>query len=236
MTTKAGQFLVIAAVVLTGSVGIAADSPPAIAVKAAGVPAEVEAKKINIVCDGSSCVQGSNHPGFDWPKQLGDLLGAGYHIVNLGVNGQPTTAMIADYKSQVAPLYNGNHAGNVYIAWEIYNNLWGNGHNVNEAMSRWWELCDMAKATGYTVITTTLPPRANLPPELTEACNAIMRANWREHADAIADIAILPEMADCTNETYRDPDHIHWTAAGNTVIAAKMREVLQALLGRTGGC
>ena len=180
-----------------------------------------------VVCDGSSCVKGSNHTGFDWPKQLGDLLGAGYQIVNLGVNAQPTTAMIADYQSQVAPLYNGKHAGNVYIAWEIYNELLG--HSVNEAMAHWWELCDLAKATGYTVVTTTLPPLASLSPERTKACNAIMRAHWREHADAIADIAILPEMVDCTNETYRDPDHIHWTAAGNAVIAAKMREVLQAV-------
>jgi hypothetical protein len=190
---------------------------------------EAEAKKIIIVCDGSSWVQGSNHPGFDWPKQLGDLFRARYHTVNLGVNGQPTTAIIADYKSQVAPLYNGNHAGNVYIAWEIYNHVAGNGHNVNEAMSRWWELCDMAKATGYTVIPPTLPPLASLPPKVTEACNAIMRAKWRKHVDVIADIAILPEMVDCPNETYRDPDHVHWTAAGNAVIAAKMRGSLLAL-------
>ena len=129
---------------------------------------------VNIVCDGSSCVAGSNHPGFDWPKQLGDLLGPGYQVTNLGVSGQPTTAMIADYSSQVAPLYNRDHAGNVYIAWEIYNQVYANGYDVNAAMASWWTLCDMAKATGYTVITTTLPPIASIPSVVTEDCNAIM--------------------------------------------------------------
>ena len=185
---------------------------------------------VNVVCDGSSCVRGDNHPRYDWPTQLAGLLGAtSYRVTNLGVDGQPTTAMIANYPSNVAPLYNSNYAGNVYIAWEIYNQLYTNGHDVDAAMSSWWTLCDMARATGYEVVTTTLPPIASIPSTVTEDCNAIMRAHWREHADAIADIAVLPEMVDDTNETYRDPDHIHWTAAGNAVIAAEMQSVVLSL-------
>ena len=41
-------------------------------------------------------------------------------------------------------------------------------------------------------------------------------------------------MVDCTNETYRDPDHIHWTAAGNAVIAAEMRNIICRRAQRIG--
>jgi len=102
------------------------------------------------VFDGNSLTAGQG--GTPYPtqfSQLDGIVGKGCTFHNLGVGAQQTSQMIADFNSQVLPLYDPNKSC-FYLVNEVGNDIYYNG-DVSEAMSRFWQLCDMAKNAGFIV-------------------------------------------------------------------------------------
>ncbi len=117
----------------------------------------------------------------------------------LGVGGQMTTAMTADFTTDVIPKFNSGAATKVYIPFEITNDYSNNG-NAATAVTNYWTLCDLARASGYYVIAMPMAARSYLnqgtnPSPQTETnynlgmntINLAIVADWASHADQLAD-------------------------------------------------
>ena len=190
------------------------------------------------VFDGNSLTAGQG--GTPYPSQFATLspfVNNGT-FSNLGVGGQQTSQMISDFNSQVLPLYNADRTC-FYIVNEVGNDVYYNG-DVGLAMSRYWQLCDMAKSAGFKVGIIGLADRSltyygtNTPigdneeqyrAKLTESDNFI-RQNWINHGDFYVDLKATSELSNAWNTTYFT-DRVHNTTAGYAVWA---REVRLALL------
>lgn len=145
----------------------------------------------------------------------------------LGVGGQMTTAMSADFTTDVVAKFAMSTATTkVYIPWEITNDYSNNG-NAATAISNYWTLCDLARAQGYYVIAMPMAARSYLnqgtnPSPQTET-------NYNLGMDTINQ-AILADYASHADQLFTDiltdPDQWVWRssygsdAAYNTAISA----------------
>ncbi len=134
--------------------------------------------------------------------------------MGLGVGGQMTTAMSADFATDVIPKFNAGGASvKVYIPWELTNDYSNNGVAAT-AIANYWALCDLAKAQGYYVIAMPMAARSYLnqgtnpaPQSETnynlgmDAVNQGILANWASHADELFD------------DILNDPDQWVWRSA-----------------------
>jgi len=117
--------------------------------------------------------------------------------LNYGIGGQATAAMIADFATQITPKLNPACTNNIYIPWEITNDFRSNG-NTATAISNYWQLCDDAKAAGFTVIAVTMVARdfTGNGAGLTETqynlgmdtINQAIRTDYASHSDYLCDI------------------------------------------------
>lgn len=117
--------------------------------------------------------------------------------LNYGIGGQNTSAMSADFATQIVPKLNSLCTNNFYIPWEITNDFRTNGNTTN-AINNYWTLCDTARAAGFKVVAMTLVARdfTGNGAGLTETnynlgmntINQAIRADWALHADYLCDI------------------------------------------------
>ena len=146
---------------------------------------------------------------------------------NIGVGGQTTVAMLADFESQVVPLVDESKR-NLLLMWELGNDIYING-NVESAYGRALQYCQQAKEAGYVTIIGTCPHRyysgnttagdslSAYNTKLDEI-NALIRVNSSEFG-GIADIASDWRFLDPGNTIYYRPDGVHFTEAGRRAIA-----------------
>jgi len=94
-------------------------------------------------------------------------------------------------------------------------------------------MADIAAGAGYSfLIGCTIPPSASLTAgEETQrlAYNVLILANGDDTFDAIVDLDATA-LGDNTDETYYDPDHIHWNAVGAQLAADTVGPAVTSLL------
>ena len=146
---------------------------------------------------------------------------------NIGVGGQTTVNMLADFESQVEPLYDSD-VKNLMLMWEIGNDLYLSG-NVETVYNRTLSYCQNAAALGFYVIVATCPTRiysTNTTAGDTleqynakiEEVNSLIRENIQSFG-TLADIAADWRFRDPSNTTYFQPDGIHFSEEGRRAIA-----------------
>ncbi|HEY0751794.1 MAG TPA: SGNH/GDSL hydrolase family protein, partial [Chitinophagaceae bacterium] len=84
-------------------------------------------------------VDGNSHTVYQltkmfWTVQM-NLICQGWKFTNLGVSGQTLTQMLADFASEVAPLYNGALTKNVFLLYEGTNEMHVNGATVTDTIN-----------------------------------------------------------------------------------------------------
>jgi hypothetical protein len=220
-------------------------SPPAVAL----MGKFLSLNNANIVCDGNSltAILGLPGPGIDswygdidnpYPVQLAEQLKlsySGFTIRNFGVGGQNSGSMAADAPTQIDPLISATRP-NILIMWEITNEISNSGTTVNTAYSRTVAYCNARRAAGWKVIVVTAIRRegslggqtiANLNSRL-QSVNALVRANWRDFANALYDVALMPEFSSIS-DTYFLPDKIHLNAFGQKLFTAGLIPILKRI-------
>lgn len=172
-----------------------------------------------------------------YPVQLEAQLKLSYSgitIKNYGVGGQNMDNMIADAPTQIDPLIQSGRP-NILICWEITNSINSSSTTTTVAYNREVQYCTARRAAGWTVVTMTALRRegslggqtiANFNARL-NTVNASMRANWPTFADALFDVAAIPEFA-TINATYF-LDLIHLNQAGHKRLVAGLIPVLKRL-------
>lgn len=185
-----------------------------------------------VVCDGNSLTRGSG--AVPYPALLSAMLGSGWTVENLGVDGQDTLDMSADAAVQIdAQLLAPGYTGTVVVAMEIGNDITQLGTSASAAVRRFWTYCDARRANGWKVVAVTVLPRSDLAEADRRAVNSALRAGWADHADALADVAAdtrMGESGDNLDTAYCGSDAVHLVTLGNAVIAANVRTAIESLL------
>jgi lysophospholipase L1-like esterase len=188
-----------------------------------------------VVFDGNSLTAGHGaSPGKSYPEQVQLLLPRGYSVINVGVPAQTTSHMMADAATHVDALIQSS-ARNILVAWEATNDLYF-GASADDAYQRLGHYCRDRRNAGFRVIVLTLLPRSEqgTPDDFEtsrEAVNQRIRADWPTFADAIVDVAAIPELGragDELNPRYY-ADRVHLTDAGYAIIARSVAKAIREL-------
>lgn len=158
---------------------------------------------------------------------------------NYAVGGLPTPQLTTDFNSKFATLM--LQPNDIVVFWEITNDAHNLTTDTNgtQLYNNVVAYCNQAKNAGAKVVVLTGIARdmtgyddANITDRIF-ACNALIRANYVNFADRLADVAQLTqfdEKADVANTTYYNGDRVHLTNAGYDLIAGVVQTEIEALL------
>nr|WP_321409344.1 hypothetical protein [uncultured Carboxylicivirga sp.] len=221
----------------------------------------INLQNANIVVDGNS-LSTSQGGGDPYSTTLQSLLNADDYnvtVANVSVGGQTTLAMISDFATEVAPLYD-DQKENILLAWEIRNHLVVNSPTVQEAYDQFVNYCNLANQVGFKVVIGTVMPSwtATYKGDSTVtgyelldsdrlAANVLLRNNYTQFAIGLADIGAttgLKDFHDNEEEGYvfsatrpttsangYFADGTHNTASGKAIIAQVWCNELKRLAG-----
>lgn len=195
-----------------------------------------------LICDGNSLTVGQGSTGGvnGWVTQIAPLLSGGaaaWNILNNGTSGQTTPQM----DTQASPgggiattdVRLGFYAKTIVTGWEITNDILTNSVSAATGFANvqaFFNHRRAASAAAKLVVMTCLPRTTITGANETarQTINANIVANFATFADAILDVASLPNLTDPTNVTYY-ADGTHLTDAGYAIIAAALAPILNAL-------
>lgn len=111
----------------------------------------------NLVWDGNSLsvyenwnvVRAASYYAYSTGKKL-------YRTRNVAVQGNTTTQRLAAYPAGAGTEFQAGYSKNIYVIWEIRNDLYIGGVTTAQAKTNISDLVALAKATGYTVV--VVPP------------------------------------------------------------------------------
>lgn len=177
--------------------------------------------------DGNSLVTG--HPtGYNWFRAVTPPNVVSW---NIAVAGETLADVLAGMSAGIAAKDYANLRDCVYFLYEDVNSYY-HGMTDAQVISYNWQIAAAARALGMKVILSTcMPADITLTPTADAyrvAANAIKRAQWRDHADALIDWAALAPFSDSTNSAVFT-DHLHLTAYGYYLMGCEFRKVLSAL-------
>lgn len=97
-------------------------------------------------------IDGNSHTVYQltkmaWTVQM-NLICQGWKFTNVGVSGQTLTQMLADFASEVVPLYNGSLNKNLILLYEGSNEMWVNGTTVDASIALVQDYIDAANTEG----------------------------------------------------------------------------------------
>lgn len=173
-----------------------------------------------VIADGNSLTYGSFLDNDDpWPQLLYNKDKAGRYVINTAVGSQTTAQMIADYATEIAPLFDSG-SNQKLILWEITNDLFF-GATATEAFDNIKALGQLGQATGFEVLVVNCLPRSNVgTPGTFEADRQTVNTSIRDdssfydvHIDVGADL-IIGQAGDELNTTNYRTDKVHLNAFG----------------------
>lgn len=166
----------------------------------------------------------------------GTPLDSGWIVQNFGVSGQTTPQMIADFNTQIAPLYNAGRTKNIYVMWEATNHHYiDSSITAAQALDSIVTLCQKAQVVGFDVVIPNVLPRSNAGTPVDfetwrASFNSLLSTNATTYGYKVADVAgntTIGDAGDETNTTYYS-DLVHLTDAGNDIVAPLVATQIQA--------
>lgn len=158
--------------------------------------------------------------------------------LNVAYGGSAATE---NWAGLIAPYYSASRDKQVFILAVGTNDIATN-HTAIATVAAYYANLDAARAQGWPTVACTLLARSGLfgggatqqfYNEQAALFNQIIRATWRDHADALADAAAVPHMGapgDALNLTYFQADAVHPTTLGQSLIAPVYTAALAAAL------
>ena len=158
---------------------------------------------------------------------------------NYGIGSRRTATLTSEFGSKFANTM--LRPNDIVVFWEITNEAhdFTTDTQGTALYANVVEYCNQARSYGAKVVVVTGIARdmtgfddANITDRIF-ACNALIRANWSTFADAIADVALLPQFdtkSDTTNTTYYNADQTHLTDVGYDLIAGTVYTAINTLL------
>ncbi|RFZ85706.1 hypothetical protein DYU05_08945 [Mucilaginibacter terrenus] len=183
----------------------------------------VKPKRIIFIGDSITApnLSNGNYPEYIYKDLYLDNL---LSFSNRALNGESSSGILTRLATEVLTQAEPTTT-NVFCMLIGHNDL--NGSLYSNIVS----ICQQCQSVGYKVIIlTVLPSTAYTTASLDSNINTKLRNTWGQFADAIVDIAVLPNALEPTNTTYYS-DGTHPTIALANDIAAAVKPVVKRLLG-----
>ena len=173
---------------------------------------EAIAGVFNIVWDGDSRTIGAGStPPTPIPDRAAAALSPTPVFSNFAVSGQPTSDARATFTANVAPAYNANAQDNIYVINGFGINDIRLGRTSAEIITDLTWLADNAKALGYKVLISTIPPRDTTPAQgetYRQEVNTWIMTNTLPSIDSAVDLNDDPRIGVWNAEYYDDISHL----------------------------
>lgn len=180
---------------------------------------ELADKNFNLVFEGDSLTYGIGGT-IPYPSALARLYPLGSHSrwYNLGVAGSRMLVEIAARTAAVDAKHD-DARDNVAILLAGTNDILISGSSANDIYAGIVAWHDARRLAGFKTICVTVTPSLNSSHNAVRAAlNDLLRENYEEFSDGIADIALDSRLDDATDTTYYF-DGLHMTNEGYAVIA-----------------
>jgi hypothetical protein len=186
-----------------------------------------------IVTAGNSLVHGFTAPSTSAPI---DWMTSARHMYrwNHGLGGQTTAAMLTGAPTSEDIMVYPATPRSVYVYLEIRNDVVLGHVDADTAYNHYVSVAAARRAAGFLVIPTTPPASVSMSNVLRKTVVDRIRANWRDWADELADLAADPDMGQDGQNLNADLfiDGVHPTDAGNKIIARHWSDAVDRLLSR----
>lgn len=194
-----------------------------------------------IVFDGDSLTEGYFlTPRQSYPSQVMRQLPEQLESVNFGISGQTWQDLLSDVRHEVDPLYSASRRLNLVVVWAGANDL-AVGYTAQQVYENARRYCEARRSIGFTVITATIYPLE--PKDVDQhfearrvSYNELLRAHWREFADALVDVAADERIGSPSGPARRQYfiDAVHLNEAGYAVIADCVVRTLRPIVEGVG--
>ncbi len=188
-----------------------------------------------VAYSGDSLTEGylCTHP-YNYYMTLPDYNGIAFTEYNLGVSGQ--TAEYALEYGQVDSYYSAWAGRNILVVWLGAADIVLYSANAQQTFSYLEEFCRNRRRAGWKVIVCTMISSVDHDTDK-NTYNALIRANWTNFADGLADIAtdepLLGADGAYSNTTYFNVDQLHLTDTGTALIAPVVQAAIENLNDET---
>jgi len=179
-----------------------------------------------ILFDGDSRTNGKTYPF----EAFGASQKTWYGFKHQGTSGASVAVLLAAAPGSVDTWR--NKGNDICIIWTGINDSASTAQQIHDALKGY---CLARKAAGWRVVICTeidaqdAGRLANGWPAKYLALNTLLRADFTDFADGLADLGANVNLQDATNTTYFLADKVHLTAAGYTQAAGVVGAVLEAL-------
>jgi hypothetical protein len=187
-----------------------------------------------VVWDGGSIVAGHGaDPGFEYPTQTLAVVPRAVESFISSTASAKIADMLADGPIEVDAHYQAGADLNVCVVLAGGGDF-RKGASAASVLTALKAYCGQRRAAGFHVVVLSVLP-SNRPltfPAARFAFNTMLRDEWREFADGLADLAADPRIGDDGDELdgqFYLSDELHLTNAGNAVMAAVTAPVLGEL-------
>ena len=153
---------------------------------------------------------------------------------NLGVSGKTALAMLADEPTNVAPLYAPQARWNIAMILAGTNDA-ATGRTADQTITSLLALHSNARRYGFKTVASTITPCGTCSggaQTVISTVNSYIRNNWALLPMRSWIWANDPHLSDPTNSTYYT-DQVHWTPAGNAVVAGLVTTAINQITGGT---
>jgi lysophospholipase L1-like esterase len=184
----------------------------------------------NLLCDGDSITQ---QPGVGGVTSYcsANKIATNYpysNIINLGVSGHYLQWSL--YQDQYDSTILNPLAANTAVVFLGTNDISLAGTTPAATHSYLWAHCKRLQQQGWKVVVVTMLDRSGQDANH-ETYNNLIRANWRNYADALADAGADPVLgcAGCSSNTTYFQDGVHPTQAGQNIVAGYVNNAVNSL-------
>lgn len=176
------------------------------------ISTEAIAGVFNIVWDGDSRTIGAGStPATPIPERAAAALSPTPVYSNFGVSGQETSDARATFNTNVAAAYNANAQDNIYVINGFGINDIRLGRSSADIIADLTWLADSAKALGYKVLISTIPPRDTTPAQgeaYRQEVNAWIMTNTLPSIDSAVDLNADERIGVWSSDYYSDISHL----------------------------
>jgi lysophospholipase L1-like esterase len=192
-----------------------------------------------IIADGDSITEANPYIGDDWPTVATAAMTRPSYIINSGTGGQKLSTMITNAATQVDAAWNVNAVQKIVVLAGGYNDADQDAADANTIYNRIVTYCQARRAAtpdAKVIASTLLPSSLIANYETTRTgVNTLLRANYTNFADGLADIGADPIMGLVTNTTPTSgtawySDGTHPTTAGRARIGAIFADTINSLV------
>lgn len=186
------------------------------------------ASGVHVDCCGDSITAGFTAGATPYPQQMESKIGFRYGVYNLGVSGDTISQCVTRATTGADVFASRSLGSSVFVGFVGSNDI-NSGTSGATAYAAYRQMFLDRPHTKKVAVTILKRTDFNASEETErQAFNTLVRANWQNFANALAEPDLVTELSDPTNTTYF-PDGVHLSTAGYGFLSTCIGDAVKTL-------